>query len=293
MFKKYKYTLIAALLSVAFVLGSMEATNLILWTRERQLLTENGKAAVETPVRAWQGDDAKDNPDFYEIGDFSTVTDWMTDVIIAGGIEDAINSWNNRSGVTVHNPVAGQISMTEAMAIADYWIEQMGFTEIQTDESLPYSTNATLGIPTQLVSAGKQSEPYYSFWTVQISSLSRQIRLYINAVTAQVCGAEITLYTDFPEKIPSEMLYHFVELSGFVPSDMRVVESVNGSQVIMGIDDNRICARMTFWRSQKDASLGGYENETDSGIIYVKGNVKITFYLSVDTHNDSSVYSSS
>ena len=52
--KTAKYTALTLFLAVVFSFGSMAGMDYILLTRERQLLTESGRAVVETPVRAWQ-----------------------------------------------------------------------------------------------------------------------------------------------------------------------------------------------------------------------------------------------
>ena len=53
MIRKYKYTFISLMFAVLFIFGSMTAMNYILRVRETQLLTESGRAEVESPVREW------------------------------------------------------------------------------------------------------------------------------------------------------------------------------------------------------------------------------------------------
>ena len=48
--KTAKYTALTLFLASVFSFGSMAGMDYILLTRERQLLTESGRAVVETPV---------------------------------------------------------------------------------------------------------------------------------------------------------------------------------------------------------------------------------------------------
>ena len=49
--KSYKYTILTLFLALVFAFGSMAGMNLILRAKERQLLTERGRAIVEAPVQ--------------------------------------------------------------------------------------------------------------------------------------------------------------------------------------------------------------------------------------------------
>jgi uncharacterized protein YbjQ (UPF0145 family) len=79
--------------------------------------------------------------------------------------------------------------------------------------------SAVLGVATQEIVDGVQLEPYYSIWTVQIQSESIKAEIYINAVTGNVWGAEITLYEAMAEKGRDNRLQTFVELAGLHVAD--------------------------------------------------------------------------
>jgi hypothetical protein len=242
--KSYKYTILTLFLALAFAFGSMAGMNFILRAKERQLLTERGRAIVEAPVRSWQGqDDGED-------GETDEEPDNTGYALTTGQIEDILSCWNSRTGVTVHNPVNGQISMEDAIKEGKKWLVEMVIGENGLEDTETYSVSATLGIATQKVSVGAQSEPYYSFWTVQFSSSSMYAVLYLNAVTGKVWGAEITLYEDMPEEIPYERLVHFVELSGLQTSNTNITKNQEGTQAMLKVDDSHIFAEMKFQNIQ-------------------------------------------
>jgi uncharacterized protein YbjQ (UPF0145 family) len=214
--KARKYTLLTVILAVVFIFCSMTGMNLILHIRERQLLTESGRIVMDTPVSSWQAVDSKDEGETGE----NAVVDRETTTLTTEQIEEVINGWNQRTGVTVHSPVNGQISMEDAIATAQRWLDEMKLNDNgQERDPDVTSMSAVLGVATQEIVEGVQLEPYYSIWTVQIQSESIKAEIYINAVTGNVWGAEITLYEAMAEKGRDNRLQTFVELAGLHVAD--------------------------------------------------------------------------
>ena len=218
MISKYKYTFVSLIFAAVFILGSMTAMNMILRIRETRLLSESGRVEVESPVRAWgnQKDDIESS--------MSEDTGSERYILNTKQIEDAIKCWNNRVGIILHEPVAGQISMEEAIKAGEKWLIEMKIGEEM--DAVSYSINAELGIGGQIGYVGEKLEAYYSFWTVQYSGQSMSAVLYINAVTGKVWGAEITSYDKLSEELPYTRLWLFIELAGLQISedDFAVVE---------------------------------------------------------------------
>lgn len=211
MIKKYKYTFISLMFAVLFIFGSMTAMNYILRAREMQLLTESGRVEIESPVREWEG---------WGMGDENVVsgdTDGEGYILTTNQVEEAVKSWNNRTAVTLHDPVAGQISMEEAIENGKRWLVEMEIGEEKGAAS--FSISAELGVGGQKQDAGERLEAYFSFWTVTYSNQSMSAILYLNAVTGKVWGAEITLYEELPQKLQDDRLQLFVELAGLQVSD--------------------------------------------------------------------------
>lgn len=242
--KTAKYTALTLFLAVVFSLGSMAGMDYILLTRERQLLTESGRAVVETPVRAWQEPDRNGEMENSESSDkerYALTTEQM---------EGVLAYWKEHTGITVHNPVTGQISMDEVVKTGKEWLANMELLEnAQVKDAESVSVSATLGIAGQEVSHGVQLEPYYSFWVMRFESKTMNAVLYLNAVTGEVYQADMTLYEGFPEKMPYEKLERFVELSGLRTSDADMVRNQEGTQAILKIDDSRMYAEMAFRHS--------------------------------------------
>lgn len=222
--KTYKYGIFTLLLAAIFVFVSIEVMNYVLQVRKKELLTEQGKAIVESPVRAWN--------DGEETEDHSTNQERY--ILTEEQMAEAINSWNNREMVMVHEPVEGQISMEAAVKAGENWLTEMDI--IQTEG---YSINAALGVGKRKNDMGKQVEPYYSFWRIQFSNECTNTVLYVNAVTGKVWRAEVRLYDEIPEKIPYEKLRPFVE--------MAVSLNVNADSVI--IDEEKSQAFLEIKKS--------------------------------------------
>lgn len=127
----------------------------------------------------------------------------------AAQVKEAAESWNDRSGEILHEPVEGQISMEKAIEAGEGWLAAIGIEEgrLQAMDKGMYFVRATLGVGVQKSDHGVAREPYYSFWTVQFCSEAADAILYINAVAGKVWGAELTLYENVPEQI-QEKCYH-------------------------------------------------------------------------------------
>lgn len=211
MLSKHKYTFIFLILAVLFIFGSMEVMNYILKIMEARLLTEGGRVEMESQVRTW---DSREND---KSGVVSEDTAGERNVLKINQIEDSVRCWNNRNSLILHEPVAGQISMEEAVKAGEAWLVEMGIGEEK--DAAAYTINAELGIGVPTGEVLGQSEAYYSFWTVKYSGQSISAIIYLNAVTGKVWGAEIILYEESPEKTPDDRLRLFVELAGLQVSD--------------------------------------------------------------------------
>lgn len=274
--KTYKYTFLTLFLAFVFVFGSIVGMNCILRFKEKQLLTESGRAVVESPVQAWYGWES--NAENENVHNEKYV---LTEEQIA----DAIGYWNSREMELIHNPVEGQISMEEAIQAGENWLVEMGVMERDGEEtdSLTYSVKATLGVGGQKGDTGKQLEPYYSFWTVQFSGKSRNMVIYVNAVTGKVWRAKVTLYDDLPEKLPYEDLSLFVKMAGFTEYDAEsIVVNKDGTQAILEIEDSLLYGQAEYYYIPFNEK--GYYNIQENGInqgetVFEQGYMEITYEI--------------
>lgn len=244
--KSYKYTVLAVFMAFVFAFGSMTGMNLILHAREKQLLTEKGKAVAEVPVRSWQ---ASKN----SMEGVSSEGSMLT----AKQMEEVISQWDENTTIS-HSPVDGQISMEEAISAGKDWLIQMGMTGSgQKTDLETYSASARLVTSIQKESMEKQLEPYYSSWYVRFSGSSVTAFLYINAVTGKVWSADVTIYDDLMEKISYEKLSGFVESAGLAASGDIICDR-DGTKALLKIDDSRLWARMEIYRSDLQYSYAIY-----------------------------------
>lgn len=224
--KKYKYTFLSLLFAVLFIIGSMAATNTILKFRETYLLTERGGIKAELPVREWEGGENSDAANDKKIS------------LSMKQVEEAVKNWNNRIGVTLHEQVAGQISMGEAIENGKKWLAGMGFGDGK--EEVSFSVRAELGVGRQKEDAGER-EAYFSFWTVTYSNQSMNAVLYLNAVTGNIWGAEIKLYEGKPKKSSDDRLQIFVKLAGLeAAEDVSYTVGLEGNKTAIEIKESQL-----------------------------------------------------
>ena len=256
MISRYKYTFIFLIFAGLFIFGSIEVMNYILQIRETWLLTESGRVEMESPVQTW------DSPEHDKAGVVSEDMASERNVLKMKQIEDAIKCWNNRNSSILHEPVAGQISMEEAIQAGEKWLIEMGIGEAK--DVAAYTINAELGTGRQAEEAGEQLEAYYSFWTVKYSSRPISAILYLNAVTGKVWGAEITLYEEPSEKLPDDGLQLFVELAGLqVSDDASVVIDSGENKAEIAIKESQLYAQELSYnmaiQSKKDYDYIAYQ----------------------------------
>lgn len=232
--KKYKYTFLSLVFAVLFIIGSMAATNTILRHRETQLLTERGGIKVESPVREWEGRRNGDG----SIGGADSNNKKKS--ISVKQIEEAVKSWNNRTGVTLHEQVAGQVSMGEAIENGKKWLAEMEIGEEKKEAS--FSVNAELGVGRQKEDT-EEKEAYFSFWTVTYSNQDMDAVLYLNAVTGNVWGAEIKRYEEQKEKLSDDRLKLFVRLAGLQAVEDAPSIGSEGTESVIEIKGSRLYAQ--------------------------------------------------
>lgn len=231
---KYKYTFLSLMFAVLFIIGSMATANCILRLRETSLLTERGGIKVELPVREWGGGENSDE----SVNGIDT-NDKKNSLSVKQ-IEEAIKSWNNRTGVTLHEQVAGQISMEEAIRNGKKWLAEMEIGDVK--EEVSFSISAELGVGRQKEDTGEK-EAYFSFWMVTYFNQAMDATLYLNAVTGKVWGAEIKLYEEQQRKSSDDRLQLFVKLAGLQAAEDVPSIGSEGTESVFNIKGSRLYAQ--------------------------------------------------
>lgn len=232
--KKYKYTFISLISAVLFIIGSMVASNSILRFRETRLLTESGGIKVELPVREWGGGENSNE----SVNDIDTNDPQKS--LSMKQVEESVKSWNNRTGVILHEQVAGQISMEEAIENGKKWVYEMEIGGV--NEEVSYTINAELGVGKQKEDTGEK-EAYFSFWMVTYSNQAMDATLYLNAVTGNVWGAEIKLYEEQQRKSSDDRLQLFVKLAGLQAAEDVPSIGSEGTESVINIKGSRLYAQ--------------------------------------------------
>lgn len=241
MIKKCAYMIMPLFLAVLFVFGSMYLINELLEFQERRLLTENGKAEVESPVMplkellADKENSQKDRKDS------------ETYELTSNDIKSVLISWYEGVEV-VHDPVEGQISMNEAITAGYNWLMEMN---INVPEKKGVAQNYVSAILLAVTLSKENLEklaPYYSFWKINLYTEESDITLYVNAVTSTVWKADIIYHYKEKDK---EAFYEnryddlakFIELSGLFSSE------------ITGSDYSDDCLRVSIKNTELFANL--------------------------------------
>lgn len=217
------YTVVSWTFALIFVFGSMFCMNFLLQFRVKKILSTHGKVEVESPVRAWQ---EGEETDIYQKKYMLTTTQ----------MEDTMRLWNEKQGEVIHDPVEGQLTMEEAIESGKKWIEDMQIGNQAEDKQKSvtniYSIHATLSVAEQKDSNYMKLEPYYSFWSLELSSRTMNVNLWLNAVTGNVWRASIMLYEeekDEADLMKFDDLILFADMAGIRKEDLKKME-INSDQ---------------------------------------------------------------
>lgn len=243
MLNKCIYTVMSLLLAVAFVFGNMYIFNEFLGYQKRKLLTEEGKAAVESPVMPLKElledrENAQQNEEADEI--YELTTEDMQSVLIC----------RNEGKEVVHDPVEGQISMNEAIKAGYEWLKKMNINVTEKKGVALNYVNAMLYAVTLSKENVGKIAPYYSFWRIALYTEEANITLDINAVTSKVWNADIVyLYNERDESMLAQNYYdsitEFVELSGISEAEVSVCDYTDDSLTV-GIENTDIFANICY-----------------------------------------------
>lgn len=243
MIKKCVYTIMSLFLAVSFVFGSMYLINKLLEFQKRRLLTENGKAEVESPVMplkellADKENSQKDRKD-------SEIYELTSD-----DIQSVLISWYEGVEV-VHDPVEGQISMNEAITAGYNWLMEMN---INVPEKKGVALNYVSAILLAVTLSKENIEklaPYYSFWKINLYTEESDIILYVNAVTSTVWKADIVYhYKEKDKEAYYENRYDdltkFIELSGLSSSEITASDYSDDSLTV-SIKNTELYASLSY-----------------------------------------------
>lgn len=199
---KRKWLFFTLLLVAAFILLSMFLGHKLIKTRENALLAGKGTIKQDSPVSGGLLNKKREKV-----------------VLAPEEIQAIMKNWNLRFEIVVHEPVEGQITMSEAVKAVDEWLPKMGISDgILSGNSTVYSSLSIARIK------GEKPEllsPTYSFWQVVVNGDELTGTFYVNAVTGQIFEAHITLRSEITDVTKEQLLKSFIRLAGLKPKEQK------------------------------------------------------------------------
>lgn len=271
MYKKYRYSFFSILLAIMIVLFSLFCVDHVLRTREDKLLAETGEIEVEVPVQAWQ------EPLDHNIDKSELISIETGHVLTMEQIENVVRLWKNDNGEIIHAPVKGQLSMEDAITIGETWLTKIGEANHLFQDAEMDSVIATLSVAKQKKSENTKLDSYYSYWTLQFSDTTLEATLYLNAVTGNIWGAEITIYNELSEKIPVESLFDFVNMAGLQTSGKEKISN-DGGEAVVALKDSTLYAQLEYNKIHVDEkTIVDYSSTDTPNMDYVVLSYQLDF----------------
>lgn len=205
---KRKWLFFTLLLVAAFILLSMFLGHKLIKTRENALLAGKGTIKQDSPVSGGLMNKKREKV-----------------VLTPEEVQAIMKNWDMRIGVVVHEPVEGQIAMSEAVKAVDEWLPKMGISDgILSGNSTVYSS---LNIARIKGEKPELLSPTYSFWEVVVNGDELTGIFYVNAVTGQIFEARITLRSEITGVTKAQLLKSFIRLAGLKPKEQKKSDDLN------------------------------------------------------------------
>lgn len=205
---KRKWLFLTLLLVAVFILFSMFLGHKLIKTRENTLLSGRGTIKQDSPVNGGLINKKREKV-----------------VLTPEEVQAIMKNWDMRIGVVVHEPVEGQITMSEAVKAVDEWLLKMGISDgILSGNSTVYSSLSIARIK------GEKPEllsPTYSFWEVVVNGDELAGTFYVNAVTGQIFEARIILRSEITGVTKAQLLKSFIRLAGLKPKEQKKSDDLN------------------------------------------------------------------
>lgn len=292
MLKHILYSLVTMIFALLLIFGSMFVSNSLLQKKENKLLSESGEMKVEALVLAWNSDSEGQSEMEEEADSQSEAGSFLNrqgdyDVTLSEeAMIGALKSLDSGTEELIHEPVEGQLSMEEAINVGINWVKTMLYPDDGYGEALYLEgVKATLSLMIKDEKV-KETEPYFSFWKLELSYGAMVMNLTINAVTGQVWRADIDIYgriSDYIRILSNEKIYQFSDLAGmYLPSaaDMET----DGNSVRLNFSNSSIYTEMrgrTEIISYGTIADDEEADTADSGFMEKKRNERAVEYLSI------------
>ena len=174
------FTAMGIFISFAIAIGGWIITSRLMDIRSDMLMTTTGVTPIAMPVAA--------QPPLGDTDENIYVRPLLTEDEIAS----ILQNWEAIGREIPHEPTAEQITMEEAINIAQDWLNLIS-VEFQLFGYMDYFESPTARLSQNQQRGGPPFlPPSYSYWTVQFNSPLMRATMIINAVEGQVWKTEIS-----------------------------------------------------------------------------------------------------
>ena len=178
------YTLLVFCLSFTVMSGGWFLIKGLLYYKEREMLSAKGQIVLENTKT-----DREENNSGVQ-GNF------VPQVLSEEQMAAILTVWEAGGREILHEPMAGQINMEQAIEAGEKWIISLAEKQILSAGFIGYSFRDTSAVLYTLDSAVLLEESWISYWKITYTGDDVKIVLKIHAATGQVWKADISMNED-------------------------------------------------------------------------------------------------
>lgn len=178
------YTLLVFCLSFTVVFGGWFFTKRLLYCKEREMLAAKGQIVLENTKADGEEKDSKVQGNF------------VPQVLSEEQMAEILTVWEAGGREILHEPMAGQMNMEQAIEAGEKWITSLAENQILSADFIGYSFRDTSAVLCTLDGAVSLEESWISYWKITYTGDDVKIVLKIHAATGQVWKADISMNED-------------------------------------------------------------------------------------------------
>ena len=184
MSKDKAYTLLVFGLSFAVVFGGWFLTKELLDSKENEILSAKGQMVLEST----KADREENHPAVQE--------EFVPQTLTEEQMAEVLAVWEAGGREMLHEPMAGQMNMEQAITAGREWIDSLANNQILPAELTEIPFHDTSAVLCTLDSPASLEESLISYWKVVYVEDDVEIVLTIHARSGQVWDANISMNED-------------------------------------------------------------------------------------------------
>lgn len=178
------YTLLVFCLSFTVVFGGWFFTKRLLYCKEREMLAAKGQIVLENTKADGEENDSKVQENF------------VPQVLSEEQMAEILTVWEAGGREILHEPMAGQMNMEQAIEVGETWITSLAENQILSADFIGYSFRDTSAVLCTLDGTVSLEESWISYWKITYTGDDVKIVLKIHAATGQIWKADISMNED-------------------------------------------------------------------------------------------------